>query len=405
MKFNKIDELDKTISRKERFEEELAEKLKNIKDTYIYIKSLAKYYWLEKQIFFSPSDVQNNLLLSSKELNKSRQYWIIETYDSLIYKKWWKKWSYNLLDESKILKPSNNPLLDKDIETLINNVCWRKQENIEYLHRAILYKYLNLNDFTLPALVLYGKWWSWKGTLMSLLETIFYKDNVLANLGQRDLTGSFDTYRGQKLIVEFAEVTTNNTHSDMGILNKLKNIIWAWEITVNEKGVRQYQIDNIAWFFISSNSNKPLQLDDKEKGNRRFSIIKSDTSLSNWKEINDTVKNKKIVSNYLAWLFQNFPEILSYNNLNALDNEDKRDLEERSQSEANQFWEWLEDNFPDYTGKKRKTDIEDMINMFCIENWVDEKEFKKYFWSHSKYPKKKIRIWKDTYYWVDIIKN
>jgi len=74
MKFNKIDELDKTISRKERFEEELAEKLKNIKDTYIYIKSLAKYYWLEKQIFFSPSDVQNNLLLSSKELNKSRQY-------------------------------------------------------------------------------------------------------------------------------------------------------------------------------------------------------------------------------------------------------------------------------------------------------------------------------------------
>jgi len=60
---------------------------------------------------------------------------------------------------------------------------------------------------------------------MSLLETIFYKDNVLANLGQRDLTGSFDTYRGQKLIVEFAEVTTNNTHSDMGILNKLKNII------------------------------------------------------------------------------------------------------------------------------------------------------------------------------------
>jgi hypothetical protein len=74
MKFNKIDELDKTISRKERFEEELAEKLENIKDTYIYIKSLAKYYWLEKQIFFSPADVQNNLLLSSKELNKTRQY-------------------------------------------------------------------------------------------------------------------------------------------------------------------------------------------------------------------------------------------------------------------------------------------------------------------------------------------
>jgi hypothetical protein len=39
---------------------------------------------------------------------------------------------------------------------------------------------------------------------------------------------------------------------------------------------------------------------------------------------------------------------LGYNNLEALDNEDKKDLEERSQSEANQFWEWLSDNFPDY---------------------------------------------------------
>jgi len=32
----------------------------------------------------------------------------------------------------------------------------------------------------------------------------------------------------------------------------------------------------------------------------------------------------------------------------TLDNEDKRELEERSQSESNQFWERLEDNFPDY---------------------------------------------------------
>jgi hypothetical protein len=34
---------------------------------------------------------------------------------------------------------------------------------------------------------------------------------------------------------------------------------------VNEKGIQPYQIENIAWFFISSNSNKPLQLDDKDK--------------------------------------------------------------------------------------------------------------------------------------------
>lgn len=401
MEFSNIDKLEKKISREDKFLDDLAIKLEDVKETYIYIKSLAKYYWIEAKLFFSPNDVQNNTLLSNKELKLVRQYWLISTYDNLVYKKGWKDWCYNLLDESKILKPSNNPMLDKNIDTLISNVCWYKQENIDYLHKAILYKYINLNDFTIPAVVLYGKWWSWKWTLMSLLETIFCKDNVLSNLWQRDLSW-FDVYRWWKLVVEFAEIATNNTHSDIWILNKLKNIIWAWEITINEKWVRQYQIDNIAWFFISSNSNKPLQLDDKDKGNRRFTIIKSNSALENWKEINEAVRDKEIVSNYLAWLYENFPEVLEYRNLIALDNEDKRDLEERSQSEANQFWEWLKDNFPEYTGKKRKTEIESMINMFCIENWVEEKEFLKYFWSHSKYPKKKIRIWADTYYWVII---
>jgi len=410
MNFTNIDELtysnsNQTETRKENFLNELEEKIDNIKDTYVYIKSLAKYYWVETQIFFNTNDVMNNILVSQKELKTMREYSVIESYNTLVYRRWWKKWSYNLLDETTILKPSSNPILDNNIKDLIDNVCWHKQENIDYLHKSILYKYHNLNDFTLPAVVFYWKWWSWKWTFMSLLWTIFWEDNLLANLGQKDITGSFDTYRGQKLIVEFAEIATNNTNSDIWVLNKLKNMIGAEKITVNEKGVRQYQTDNIAWFFISSNSNKPLQLDDKDKWNRRFTIIKSNSSLTNWKEINESIKNTKIVKDYIAWLYENYPEVLSYNNLKALDNEDKRDLEERSLNEANQFWEWLSDNFPDYTWKRRKTEIDWMINMFCIENWYEEKEFSKYFWNNSKYPKKKIRIWDDTYYWVNIPNN
>ena len=410
MDFTNIDELTSKQSNQietseNKFLNELEKKIDNIKDTYVYIKSLAKYYWVETQIFFNTNDVMNNILVSQKELKTMREYSVIESYDTLVYRKWWKVWSYNLLDETTILKPSSNPILDNNIKDLIDNVCWYKQENIDYLHKSILYKHHNLNDFTIPAVVFYWKWWSWKWTFMSLLWTIFWEDNLLANLGQKDLTGSFDTYRGQKLIVEFAEIATNNTNNDMWVLNKLKNMIGAEKITVNEKGVRQYQTDNIAWFFISSNSNKPLQLDDKDKGNRRFTIIKSNSSLTNWKEINKSIRRVETVKSYLSWLYKTYPEVLSYNNLEALDNEDKKELEERSQNEANQFWEWLEDNFPDYTGKRKKIDIEDMVNMFCIDNWTEEKEFLKYFWNNSKYPKKKIRIWDDTYYWVDIPRN
>lgn len=390
------------ISREDIFLEKLSEKIEEIKDTYIYVKSLAKYYWVEAKIFFTTNEVCNNLLLSSKELWKMREFWIIKDYDNLVYKKWWKEGSYNLLNENSILQPSKNPVLHSDIEELISSVCWWKQENIEYIHKAILYKYLNINDFSIPAIVFYGQWWSGKGTFITLLSTIFWEENVLSNLWQRDLWGNFDTYRWWKIVVEFAEITTNNTHTDMGILNKLKNIIGAEKITINEKWVRQYQTENIAWFFISSNSNKPLQLDDKDKGNRRFSIIKSMSKLTRGKEINQTVRNPESVSNYLFWLIEKYPQVKDMKNLEPLDNEDKRDLEERGQNEANQFWEWLEDNQPNFSWKKTVPEIESKIREFCFDNGIDKPEFMRYFWHNSKLPKKKIRIWDKTYYWVEI---
>ncbi len=386
----------------EKLDERLEEISSELLDTYIYIKSVAKYYWKEQKKFFNPRDVANNIMCTNKELNWLRTYWIIDTYDNICYYYWWRLWCFNLLNENNILIPSNTPKLDEDIKKLIDNICGYKKENIEYLHKVILYKYLHPNDFTIPAIVFYWVWWSGKWTLISLLSTIFWNDNVLSNLWQQDLTSSFDTYKWQKLIVEFAEISTNNTNCDLRILNKLKNIIGAEKITVNEKWVQAYQIDNIAWFFISSNSNKPLQLDDRDKWNRRFTIIKSISRLKTWKEINKTIRDIQKVSNYLAWLIKTYPEVYEYKKIDALDNEDKKELEERSQSEANQFWEWFEENFPNCPNKLSKYEIEQHIALFCEEQDISLKDFMKYFWHNSKYPKKKIRIWKKTCYGVQL---
>jgi len=382
--------------------EEISSSLAKSYDTYAYIKKVAKYYWVNQKVFFRPADVSNNLMCTNKELNWLRQYSIINTYDNICYLKWWREWCLNLLDEEKIILPSDNPLLNEYIKELIDNVCGHKKENIEYLHKAILYKYVNINDFTIPSIVFYWVWWSGKWTFIALLSTIFWEDNILSNLWQRDISSSFDTYKGQKIAVEFAEISTNNTNSDMKILNKLKNIIWAEKITINEKWVQPYQIDNIAWFFISSNSNKPLQLDDRDKWNRRFTIIKSISKMKNWKEVNKSIRSIEKVSNYLAWLYKTYPEVISYKKLESLDNQDKRELEERSQNEANNFWDWFKENYSDIKWKITKMEIEEYINKYCFENNMDEKEFLKYFWNNSRYSKKKIRIRKRTHYWVEI---
>jgi len=71
MEFKNIEKLN---VEEDEFILSLSEKFKKMKDTYVYIKSLAKYYWVESQIFFTPNDVMNNLLLSPKELKSMRQY-------------------------------------------------------------------------------------------------------------------------------------------------------------------------------------------------------------------------------------------------------------------------------------------------------------------------------------------
>lgn len=373
-------------------------------ETYTYIKMLCKYYWIEKKRFFSPAEVCSNLMCSIKDLSDMRREGKIKSFDNISYCSHEIRWHLNLLDDREILKASESPILDDDIKHLIENVCWHSKENIDYLHRAILYKYDNIDDFTIPCIVLYGKWWSWKWTLMTLLTTIFWEDNVLVNLWQRELQSQFDTYKWQKLIVEFAEVTTNNTHGDKMILNKLKNMIWAPKLTINEKGVKPYQIENSGWFFISSNSNTPLRLDDKDKWNRRFSVIKSHTALNDGWKINRAVKNKEIVSNYLAWLWHAYPEVDLYQKLLPLDNQDKRDLEERSEEDANLFWDWLFENHPEFKWRKSIMEIEEMTTLFCMENNIDQREFQKYFWHNSRFEKKKMRrqwqVW--TFYWVEL---
>lgn len=371
-------------------------------DTYIYVKNLAKYYWIEEKMFLSPGDAQSNLRVNRNELLEMREKWEIKEYIGLIYRDGGKSWYYNLLKEEDILKPSDTPILHDDIKTLISNIWGYKDENIEYLHKSLLYKLTHLNDSTIGSIVLYGHGGSWKGTYMSLMSTIFWSDNVLANLWQRDLTGNFDTYNGKKLILEFAEVVTNNTQKDVHVLNKLKNIIWAELITVNQKHVKQYQVENIAMFYITSNSNKPIQLDDTSVGNRRFSIIKCYSKLPRPTQVNKSVRNKKIVSDYLAWLFQEFPEVIKYKQLEALENSDKKDLEEQCLNEANAFWDWIKESHPWFKWKQRITEVYQYLEQYCEQNDLDYFETKKFFWHHSRYPKKKVRIWKDTYSGVDL---
>jgi len=395
------------MSKKEDKAEKLEKIVEYMLDEYVYIKYMARFYWVQKKVFYKSSDAAANLLISPSDLIELRENWVIKDYDNICYVKGSKPGCYNLLDENSILKPSDTPNLDPSIQELIENVCGHKSVNIEWLYKAILYKYTHINDSTIPAVVFFWKWGSGKWTFISLLGTIFWEQNMMSNLGQRELTSQFDTYKWQKLIIEFAEVISGNTHSDKLILNKLKNIVGAEMITVNEKGVQPYQIENIVWVFISSNSNLPLLLDDKDKGNRRFTLLRSDTDIKkHGKKINEVIRDRKKVANFLAWLFKKYPNVQNLESLEALDNQEKKDLEWISQSDSSHFWEWFEQKYPKISGKVLKSEIDTKISDYCFsQEMIDERTFKRWFWKTSKYPYRRLRYEWELKYCVEIPKR
>ncbi len=393
MNFKNIDTLKKSVETEKQELSEIEEIIQRIEESwqsYAYIQSQARYLWIEQRLMFSHSETAQNLIISPKQLTELRKYYIPE-YIWFVYRYGWKKGYFNLMDEEKILTPSNNPVLHRDIETLIYNVCWWKDENIQHLHKALLYKFQNINSYSMPAIIFYWKWGSGKGSYISLLSTIFWEENILRDLSKADLMREFHVFK-HKLAVEFSEISSNNSQADIKIINYLKNIIWAEKILINEKHQKQVFLENPVWWFISSNNMTPLKLDSSHTWNRRFSVIYSWLKLENGVWINKTIRNKEIVSDYLAWLIKTYPDVALKKTFVALENEDKKILEWQTQCEVNQYWEWLEENYPNFTWRKTLREIYEMLENYCTEYDLFSSDLKKYFWTNSKFPKKKMRF-------------
>jgi phage/plasmid-associated DNA primase len=93
----------------------------------------------------------------------------------------------------------------------------------------------------------------------------------MKGLTQELLESTFSTYSGQKLIVEFNEISNDSKK----ITNKIKNLVYSKYIYIRKMRQDAITVENIAWFFMTSNDLMPIRLDSRDSGNRRFTIIKT----------------------------------------------------------------------------------------------------------------------------------
>ena len=382
---------------------------------FLYLRNPLEYFDKDQWCIVSKEKIMNHVWVTGKELfNMRRDKQISELIDTCY---WYggKEGYHNTMDESQILCDpwSAEPKLHPHIKALVDNIGNNKKENIDWLHKAILFKLTHVNNVHIPAVVLFWSGWSWKGTWVNFLSHLFGNDNTLKWLKQKDLEGTHDSFAGDKIIVEFHELSSQNTAQDKKMLDRMKSMIWEEWITVRRMYRDTEPVRNIAWFQMSSNHKIPIQLDSKHSGNRRFTIIKTGDRLDSAMAIqmnNKTFKNKEILLEYVAWLYQTYPDIPKLTSFQALDNEDKRNLEDTTEWIANLFFEWFELKYPliwKIKTKQMKLLIEAFRSETDDEEYWDPKYRKKNFegsLSH-KYEKKPFKIAGVAHRWFVIKKT
>lgn len=316
-------------------------------DRYFYNDTEIKYFDVKWFNFKNNIDLARHLWIAKKDLEDLRVRWVIPTYEWVCYYDWWREWYYNLLNKNDILEIWDTPTIHPLIEQLIKNLCNYQDDNIEHLLSLIYYKYTHLNDVYIPAVIFHWQGGSWKGLFMKLLSKIFWEKNTQIWLTQESIDSHFSAYSGQKLIVEFKEIMVENTIRWKKNMNKLKALIMEDKIMIEKKWQDAISVDNIAWFIMSSNEKRPVHLDWEDSGNRRFTIIKTWWKINNWKEIDEVIQDINNIKNFLAYLKVRFPLIEKQKKIYALENKDKKRLQEQCETVGNLFFKWFENKFPD----------------------------------------------------------
>lgn len=382
--FDEIEKLNMQILYKDRFFAD------DTKITYFDTKSFC---------YITPANLARYLWLKPKELEELRFAKVIPSYDWVCYFDWWKPWYYNLFNKKLLLKPNENPYIDDNIDFLLNNLCNNSQTNREWLEKAILYKYSNINNVLIPAVIFHWPGWSWKWLFINLLSHIFWDENTQIGLTQQHIDSHFSAYQWKKLIVEFKELNCWNTAIWKKNMNKMKTFIMEKTIQVEPKWQDPITTENIAWFIMSSNERNPVILDWQSSWNRRFTIIKTGWYINpiEWKKIENAIKNKTNVESFLAYLFEKYPEVPFLENISALENDDKIRLTIESESAWNLFFTWFNEKFPDVNK------ITSEERLFLLN------EYREYIWDNDyndpRYKTHNFNSWLDSSIQIKVFKK
>ena len=149
---------------------------------------------------------------------------------------------------------------------LLNFLVRKEPQYARWLEQWFAYPIQHPGAKLYSAVMMWGLEGGTGKTLLGETMKAIYGDNFTL-IDDNDLSSTFNSWAKHKQFALGDEITKNESH---GLANKLKGLITRTSIRINEKGLKQYTIEDRINYYFTSNHADALFINDKE---RRYFVM------------------------------------------------------------------------------------------------------------------------------------
>ena len=276
----------------------------------------------------------------------------------------WKPFDMELVEEYEN-KPDELAVILNHIKILCGNDEVVTDYFIKWIAQMIQYPEVKS---ICPTLI--SKEGSGKGTLLLLIEKMIGFNKYFETTNpMRDIWGDFNGRMANTFLINLNEMSKKDTLECQG---RIKGLITDGKLTINNKGMNQYQIQSYHRFIVTTNNEDPIVT---KSDDRRNLIIRTSDELKGndeyFKRMNEMINDVNVVKTFYEYL-KNIPNMENFREIPLPQTEHQNEMKEMNMDIEER---WVRDMV-----STRETDFEmsgsdnfKSFMDFCIENGIEYK--------------------------------
>jgi hypothetical protein len=211
---------------------------------------------------------------------------------------------------------------------------------------------------------------SGKGTLLLLIEKMIGFNKYFETTNpMRDIWGDFNGRMANTFLINLNEMSKKDTLECQG---RIKGLITDGKLTINNKGMNQYQIQSYHRFIVTTNNEDPITT---KSDDRRNLIIRTSDELKGndeyFKKMNEMINDVNVVKTFYEYL-KNIPNMENFREIPLPQTEHQNEMKEMNMDIEER---WVRDmvSIRETDFEMSGTDNFRSFMDFCIENGIEYK--------------------------------